>query len=63
MSKTGSIEELESDLVALQRRVEDLEQRSRDINWSLQDRIIQANLDAKWVLALLLVGWLWQWLA
>jgi hypothetical protein len=62
MSKTGSIEELESDLVALQRRVEDLEQRSRDINWSLQDRIIQANLDAKWVLALLLVGWLWQWL-
>jgi hypothetical protein len=62
MSKTGSIEELESDLVALQRRVEDLEQRSRDINWSLQDRIIQANLDAKWVLALLLAGWLWQWL-
>ena len=62
MSKTGSIEELESDLVALKRRVEDLEQRSRDINWSLQDRIIQANLDAKWVLALLLVGWLWQWL-
>jgi hypothetical protein len=62
MSKTGSIEELESDLVALQRRVEDLEQRSRDINWSLQDRIIQANLDAKWVLALLLVGWFWQWL-
>jgi len=63
MSKTGSTEKLESDLVALQRRVEDLEQRSRDINWSLQDRIIQANLDAKWVLALLLVGWLWQWLA
>jgi len=63
MSKTGSIDELESELVALQRRVEDLEQRSRDINWSLQDRIIQANLDAKWVLALLLVGWLWQWLA
>jgi hypothetical protein len=62
MSKTGSIEELEADLVALQRRVEDLEQRSRDINWSLQDRIIQANLDAKWVLALLLAGWLWQWL-
>ena len=62
MSKTGSIDELESELVALQRRVEDLEQRSRDINWSLQDRIIQANLDAKWVLALLLVGWFWQWL-
>lgn len=63
MSERGNIEELESDLVALQRRVEDLEQRSRDINWSLQDRIIQASLDAKWVLALLLLGWLWQWLA
>ena len=62
MSKRESIEELEADLVALQRRVEDLEQGNRDINWSLQDRIIQANVDAKWVLALLLIGWVWQWL-
>ena len=61
MSEGESSEELESDLIALQRRVEDLEQWKRDIEWNLQDRVIQANIDAKWVLTLLIVGWVWQW--
>jgi len=52
----------ESEIIALQRRVEDLEQWKRDIEWNLQDRVIQANVDSKWVLALLIVGWVWQWL-
>jgi hypothetical protein len=62
MGKEESSEELESELIALQRRVEDLEQWKRDIEWNLQDRVIQANVDSKWVLALLIIGWVWQWL-
>lgn len=62
MENAESSEESESELSALQRRVEDLEQWKRDIEWSLQDRVIQANVDSKWVLALLIIGWVWQWL-
>ena len=62
MEHAESSEESESELSALQRRVEDLEQWKRDIEWSLQDRVIQANVDSKWVLALLIIGWVWQWL-
>ena len=62
MGNGESSEGLESELITLQRRVEDLEQWKRDIEWNLQDRVIQANVDSKWVLALLIVGWVWQWL-
>ena len=62
MENAESSEASESELSALQRRVEDLEQWKRDIEWSLQDRVIQANVDSKWVLALLIIGWVWQWL-
>jgi len=62
MESAESNEEPESEISALQRRVEDLEQWKRDIEWSLQDRVIQANVDSKWVLALLIIGWVWQWL-
>ena len=62
MENGENSEEPESEIIALQRRVEDLEQWKRDIEWNLQDRVIQANVDSKWVLALLIVGWVWQWL-
>ena len=62
MENAESSEASESELSALQRSVEDLEQWKRDIEWSLQDRVIQANVDSKWVLALLIIGWVWQWL-